>query len=115
MKNTSDNKYKSKALSLLRENRDNVLKYLRTARRFNDAWKDLKCTAPALRTFLSENGIIHLRCKGFFQIKNFEKKAWSEETIKIRQADMERTREYLTIEDFHKIINELDKNKGERK
>lgn len=113
---------------VIEKEKNKIIEYLRTARRFDYACLDLKISAPALRGFIAKNDIEFVPRKGFCvnipkpvpksasakapkpnrknakAIKELEA-SLAEKVANMRKQDAERARHYLTKEDFYQMYN----------
>lgn len=113
---------------VIEKEKNKIIEYLRTARRFDYACLDLKISAPALRSFIAKNDIEFIPRKGFCVNipKIIEKNACvkvpksirknakvireteyslEEKVASMRKQDAEKARHYLTKEDFYQMYD----------
>lgn len=96
----------------LESKKDEIIEYLRTARRLDYACRDLDCPASALRNFMANHNIVLIRRKGFVVPQGNKAAPETPESKNIdivslmREEDRERTKNYLTIDDFNRMYGD---------
>lgn len=99
-RNYTENKH-----PIFNERKKELLEYLKSARKVGVTCKDFNVNSITLRKFLEENKLKHIPYIGFR--KKEKKRVLFEETedelTTMKREDAERTKNYLTMEDFNRM------------